>query len=221
MATHTPGTKDRILTFVVPKEKCQLALDGCHQEAGHQGRDCTLSLLRERFWWPGMGMEASLLVKNCGCCWQYEARDQLPEMVTIGATEPLDLVHIDFVSMETMIATRTKPVVKTILVVVDHFTCFMWAFMVLHRQVETVARTLYDNYFSVFGFPRCLMSDQAPEFVGKVLTALCDVLDVKQPRTSAYQPQSNGFVERAHQTLIRMVGCLIPSGNIIGPTISR
>ena len=34
MATHTPGTKDHILTFVVPKKKCQLALDGCHQEVG-------------------------------------------------------------------------------------------------------------------------------------------------------------------------------------------
>ena len=82
--------------------------------------------------------------------------------------------------------------------------------MVPDRQAETVARTLYDNYFSVFGFPRHLMSDQAPEFVGKVLAALCDVLDVKQLRTSAYHPQSNGSVERAHQTLIRMVGKLDP-----------
>ena len=35
MATHVPGTKDRILTFVVPKKKRQLPLNGYHREAGH------------------------------------------------------------------------------------------------------------------------------------------------------------------------------------------
>ena len=108
-------------------------------------------------------------------------------------------------------AMRLKPVVKTVLVIIDHFrTRFIRAFVVDNRKAETVAKTLYDRYFSVFGFPRCLMSDNAPEFVGKVLTALCDILNVKQLRTMTYHPQSNGSVEHAHQTLIRMVGKLDP-----------
>ena len=121
METNAPSTKDRILTFLVPANKCHAVLDGCHWEAGHQGRDRTLSLLRERFWWPGMGVQATLSVKNCERCCRYEAQLSLPEMVMIGATKPLDLVHMDFVEMETMIATRKK-VVKTVLVIVDHFT---------------------------------------------------------------------------------------------------
>ena len=75
----------------------------------------------------------------------------LPEMVTIGATEPMDLVHIDFVGMETTVATKKHPVVKTILVVIDHFMRFVRAFVVDNRRAETVAKTLYDKYFSVFG----------------------------------------------------------------------
>ena len=35
--TAAPGTQDQILAFVVPANKCQAALDGCHREAGHQG----------------------------------------------------------------------------------------------------------------------------------------------------------------------------------------
>ena len=119
-------------------------------------------------------------------------------------------MHIDFVGMETTVATKKKPVVKTVLVVIDHFTRFMRAFVVDDRRAETVAKTLYDKYFSVFGFPRRLMLDNAPEFVGKVITALCDILNVKQLRTSTYHPQTNGSAERAHQTLIRMVGKLDP-----------
>ena len=69
-----------------------------------------------------MAVQAVLLVKNCARCRHYKARDKLPEMVTIGATELLDLVHMDFVGMETTVSMRKKPVVKTVLVVIDHFT---------------------------------------------------------------------------------------------------
>ena len=134
----------------------------------------------------------------------------LPEMVTIGATKPLDLVHIDFIGMETTVAMKKTPVVKTVLVVINHFTRFVRAFVIDNRKAETVVKTLYDQYFSVFGFPQWLMSDNAPEFVGKVLTALCDILNVKQVRTSMYHPQTNGSAEHAHQTLIRMVSKLNP-----------
>ena len=159
-----------------------------------------------------MAVQAVLCVRNCTRCRRFKAREKLPKMVTIGATEPLDLVHIDFVGMETTVAMRQKPVIKTVLVVVDHFTWFIRAFVVDDRKAETVAKTLYDRYFSVFGFPRRLMSDNTPEFVGKVLTALCDILNMKQLRTTTYHLQSNGSVEHAHQTLIRMVGKLDPKG---------
>ena len=54
------------------------------------------------------------------------------------------------------------------------------------------------------------MSDQAPEFSGKVIAAMCDLLGVSKVRTSLYHPQSNGAVERAHQTLRRMIGKMDP-----------
>ena len=43
------GSTDMALLFVVPASKRQAALDLCHQDVGHQGRDRTYSLLQERF----------------------------------------------------------------------------------------------------------------------------------------------------------------------------
>ena len=141
----------------------------------------------------------------------------MPEMVTIGATEPMDLVHIDFVGMEMTVATKKQPVVKTVLMVIDHFTRFVRAFIVDDRRAETVAKTLYDKYFSVFGFPRWLMLDNAPEFVGKVITALCDILNVKQLRTSTYHPQTNGSVEcMLIKHLLGWSASSTPNANIVG-----
>ena len=43
------GSTDMALLFIVPASKHQAALNLCHQDVGHQGRDWTYLLLQERF----------------------------------------------------------------------------------------------------------------------------------------------------------------------------
>ena len=43
------NSQDTAPVFVVPAADRQAAIDGCHHSAGHQGRDQTLSLMKERF----------------------------------------------------------------------------------------------------------------------------------------------------------------------------
>ena len=196
--------------FVIPTGDRQAAIDGCHCSAGHQGCDRTLSLMKEQFWWPGMSQALLRAVANCGRCIQYEAKGQLPPMQPIICTEPMELVHIDYVGMEVTVATDKKPVVRNILVVVDHFTHYVQAFVTKNPTARTMAWVLYNNYFSVFGFPQCLMSDQGTEFCGKVIAAMCSLLGVEKIRTTPYHPQTNGAAERVHQTLQHMIGKLEP-----------
>ena len=139
-------------------------------------------------------------MRNSARCIQFEVRLQKPGLEPILCTEPMDLVHIDYVKMEVTVSLKEKPEVKDMLVVEDHFTRYLQAYITKNHMART-ARVLYNEYFSVFGFPRRLMSDQAPEFSGKVIAALCDLLGVAKICTSPYHPQSNGAVERAHQTL--------------------
>ena len=206
----TPTGQDSIPVFVVPAGKRQSAIDGCHRSAGHQGRDRTLSLLKERFWWPGMSRALFRAVSTCGRCKQYEAKGQLPPMNPILCTEPMELVHIDYVGMEVTVAAKEKPVVKNVLVIVDHFTRYVQAYVTKNHTARTTARVLYNNYFSVFGFPQRLMSDQGTEFCGKVISAMCSLLGIEKIRTTPYHPQTNGSAERVHQTLQRMIGKLDP-----------
>ena len=202
------NSAEEVLLFVVPACKRQAALDICHRDTGHQGRDRTYSLLRERFWWPKMRTQMLMNLKNCAKCKIYEGKDQKPPLHSIMASEPMDLVHIDIVGMETTVATSQTPTVRKVLVIVDHFSRYVQAYKIDNKTAITVAKCLYDNYFRHFGFPRRLLSDQGKEFCNGILNEMCKYLGIKKLRTSPYHPQTNGAVERVHQTLQRMIGKL-------------
>ena len=188
-------SNEDVLVFVVLGLKRQVAINGCHCYLGHQGRDHTLSLLKERFWWLGMAQRMMMSVRNCPKCRIFKAKPQIPPMESILCTEPLDLVHIDYVSMEVTVGVTEKPVMKNVLVVEDHFTCFTQAYVTNNHTVCTTAHVLYNEFFSVFGFPRRLMSDQASEFTGQVISELCDLLGITKIRTSPYHLQTNGTIK--------------------------
>ena len=104
----------------------------------------------------------------------------------------MELVHIDYVGMEVTVVTQEKPVVKNVLVVVDPFTGYVQAFVTWNQMARTTARVLYNEYFSVFGFPQQLMSDQGTWFTSKVIQAMCSLLGIEKIRATLYHPQSNG-----------------------------
>ena len=61
---------------------------------------------------------------------------------------------MDYMSMEVMVGVKEKPVVKNVLVVKDHFTRYTQAYVTNNHTARTMARILYNEFFSVFGFPR-------------------------------------------------------------------
>ena len=182
----------------------------CHRGAGHQGQDRSLSLMKEQFWWPGMANTLFLVIQNCGRCKQFEAKCQIPEMEPILCTQPMELVHVDYVGVEVTVAAQEKPVVKNVLVIVDHFTWYVQAFVTNNHTACTTARVLYNNFFSIFGFSQKLMSDQGTEFTGDMIAAMCKLLGIEKIRTTPYHPQTNGSAERVHQTLQRMISKFDP-----------
>ena len=148
------------------------------------------------------------MIMNCAKCKVFEKRELKAPLCSIVATEPMDLVHVDLLGLETMMDPQMQPVVQKILVITDHFSRHVQAYKIADKHTITVAKCLYDQYFRHYGFPRCLMSDQGREFCNNILQEMCYYLNIKKVRTTPYHPQSNGAVERVHQTLRRMIGKL-------------
>ena len=202
------GSTDMALLFVVLACKRQAALDLCHQDVGHQGRDRTCSLLQERFWWPKMRTQMMVALQNCEKCKIYEKKDPKAPLCTIATTEPMDLIHVNLVGIEVTVETKMKPVVQKILVVTDHFSRFVQAYKVKDKRAITIAKCLYDNYSRHYGFPWCLLSDQGTKFCNAILNKMCIYLNIKKLLMSPYHPQTNGAIEHVHQTLERIIAKL-------------
>ena len=86
-----------------------------------------------------MAKEAALALKNCRQCLIFEANVQTPKFAPILATEPMDLVHIDFVKMEIPGDLRKKPKTKNVLIIIDHFMRFIQVCVTKDEMARTVA----------------------------------------------------------------------------------
>ena len=133
MKETATNTTDEMLLFIVPANKRQATLDLCHCDAGHQGRDRTYSLLKERFWWPKMRTQMMTSILNCAKCKVFERREPKVPLCNIVATEPMDLIHIDLLGLETTMDTQVTPSVQKILVVTDHFSRHVQAYKVADK----------------------------------------------------------------------------------------
>ena len=151
LCSNSKGEDKDLLLFVVPRAHWIATLNGCHWDAGHQCHDCTLSLLQEHFWWPGMVNQMRQVIKTCRCCLQYEGTIPKAPLCPIVATAPLDLIHVDFTSIETMMELDKSPPVANVLVFQDHFTKHVLAYVTPDQTVKTIAKFLYGGYISIFG----------------------------------------------------------------------
>jgi hypothetical protein len=71
------------------------------------------------------------------------------------------------------------------------------------EKAETVARIMFEKWIKVFGPPEYLLSDRGRNFTFELIENLCKNVGTKKISTSAYHPQSKGFIERYNQTLCK------------------
>ena len=137
------GEDEDLLLFVVPRAHQIATLNGCHRDAGHQGHDRTLSLLQEHFWWPGMVNQMRQVIKTFRHCLQYEGAIPRAPLCPIVATAPLDLVHVDFTSIETKMELDKSPRVVNVLAFQDHFTKHVLAYVTPDQTANTMSLNFY------------------------------------------------------------------------------
>ena len=151
--------------------------------------------------------DCKTLAKGCPRCHTFKGAMPKAPLCPIRAHTSLELVHVDFTSMESTMELNKLPSVKNILVIMDHFMCYAFAVMMKDQMAKTIAKVLYERFIVVFSAPAKLLSDWGVNFTSVLVEELYTAFGIQKCRTTAYH-QCNGQVECFHQTLFRMIGKL-------------
>ena len=173
MSTTPKGETEGVLAFVFPVGQCCMALNGVHCDASHQGQQRTLALAKERFWWPMMAENCYVILRGCSHCQAFEREVPKDPLCSIRAYAPLELVHLDYTSIESTIELNKPLVVKNILMITDHFTRCTLAVVVKDKTAKTVTKVFYECFIAVFGAPMKLLSDRGVNITSTLVEELC------------------------------------------------
>ena len=126
---------------------------------GHLGIKRSTSLLRDHFYWPSILEDIEKHIKSCPRCPRFKTQPEKAELNPIIATRPLELVHIDYLTIEPTSNSRSSKDVN-ILIITDHFTRYVKAHITSSQKAPIVAKMLWDHFFIHYGFPEKILSDQ-------------------------------------------------------------
>lgn len=104
-----------------------------------------------------------------------------------------------------------------VLVVTDHFTKLAGAYPCPNQSARTVAHVLWNNFFSIYGFPACIHSDRGANFESSLIAELLRMAGVDKSHTMPYHPMGNGQAERFNHTLGSMIRSLPPCSKVKWP----
>ena len=126
-----------------------------------------------------MAKQMRQVIRACTHCLQYEGGIPKAPLCPIVATAPLDLLHVDFTSIETTLELNQSPRVANVLVFQDHFTKHVLVYVNPDQTVKTVAKFLYGIHITIFGAPARLLSDRGASFTSSIIEELCKILGIK------------------------------------------
>lgn len=111
--------------------------------------------------------------------------------------EPLHTVHVDHLGP----FCKSRSGNNYLLLIVDSFTKFTWAVPVRTTKAGEVIKALM-NIFSLFGFPKRIVSDSGSCFKSKAFKQFCLENQIKHIVNAVACPRANGQVERYNRTLL-------------------
>ena len=191
---------DPTFQTVVPSKLRQSVLKVAHDESGHSGVRKTYDRVLRHFFWPRMKKDVSVFIKTCHTCQLTDKPNQTLKPVPLcpipAISQPFEHLVIDCVGP----LPRSKSGANYLLTIMCQSTRYPAAYPLRTITTRSVVRAL-SQFISIFGIPKVIQSDQGSNFSSCMFSQVLKQLRVQHNQSSAYHPQSQGVLERFHQTL--------------------
>jgi len=185
----------------IPKAMRKKVMQSEHNSkvAGHFGKDRTLELISQNFFWAKKEDDVRQYCNECDNC----QRTKTPRHAKHGLLHPLELpckpwTHI---STDSITDLPESSGYTKILVVVDRFTKMAHFIPVSKKDSPSVAKAYLNNVWKYHRFPEDVVSDRDRTFTGQYFTDLYNYLGIKPIMSTAFHPQTDWQTERINQVI--------------------
>lgn len=170
----------------------------------HPGARSTRKLISDRFVWKNMNRDISEWSRNCLRCQQCKVQrhTKSPLGHFKGPSQRFRHINIDIVG-----PLPTSHGYSYCMTCVDRFTRWFEVLPMSDIKAETVATTLYSGWIARFGVPELITTDQGRQFESTIFKELSTLFGIYRTRTTAYNPQANGIIERTHRVIKAALKC--------------
>lgn len=193
--------KDSVrLLWVVPKSVRWQIVRSNHDEVGHFGFDKTYDRIRKVYWFKNMRRFIKKYCKSCLHC----AHNKLPGGPKEGLLHPIpkpnkpfDVLHADHCGP----FPQSKKRNCFILAIIDSFTKFIYIKPVRNCKSKT-SIAVFEEYFSIFGVPRRLITDRGTSFTSREFTNFVKEKGICHILNAVATPRANGQIERYNRSIV-------------------
>uniref|UniRef100_A0A3B3IB77 Gypsy retrotransposon integrase-like protein 1 n=1 Tax=Oryzias latipes TaxID=8090 RepID=A0A3B3IB77_ORYLA len=177
-----------------------LSLAHDHPWSGHLGVNKTYNRILRHLIWPALKADVVRFCKTCHECQVAGKPNQairpapLHPIPAIG--EPFERVIIDCVGP----LPKTKMGNQFLLTIMCAVTRFPEAIPLRKITAPVITKALV-KFFTVFGLPTEIQSDQGTNFKSRTFAQALECLGITHVTSSPYHPEIQGALERFNQTL--------------------
>ena len=192
--------------IVLPKPYRKEVLMMAHETplAGHLGVSKTYNKILNHFFWPLLKTDVSNYCRSCHTCQMVGKPNQkiphAPLHPIPAFEEPFSRIIVDCVGP----LPKTRSGNEFLLTIMCASTRFPEAIPLRNIKAKTIVKALV-KFFTFVGLPKSIQSDQGSNFMSGLFQQVMYELKIKQYKSSAYHPESQGALERFHQTLKNMI----------------
>jgi hypothetical protein len=184
-----------------------------HEYLSHPGQNRTEQTIRQHFTWPKLRQQVEQYCKTCKNCQmnkrQKKKYGHLPAKQPDAIPVPWKRVDVDLIGPYTL-KTPTKVWTLMCLTMIDPATGW-FEVIDLKGDIEdktkssnSVMSAFDETWLCRYPRPQEIGFDNGSEFKS-VFMEMCNNYQMKPKHSTAYNPQSNGIIERIHQVLGNML----------------